>query len=315
MGKFRNISWFKNEPILNCLLTPFLKAGFFALILDDIYYNRINKKYIEAFEQKFGEYRPTDFEQNIINSLNSEGIALAHISDFVSDEIAVGLRERFNRLMVEKGEEYINDISVFNKDLFLNGDLTEDYSILSFVFNRAFFNIASTYLQQIARVGYVQENLVIATEGERTSSRNWHRDGADKKILKVFLYHSVVQKQNGPFEFIKHTHYKGVHKDIMSLKSTGLYGGSTAKDRLQSLVDQNDFLNNNIVSAEGGEGTIIFCDTSGIHRGGHCSTGERRMLTLAYYSNAALLNVPKFKISKTATIPQDRNHLMAFGLK
>lgn len=312
----KKINWFKNENRLKWIKSRALRSVYFDLVMNDNFYAYQNKKYIDTFQDVYGSYELTKTEKRIISDMNSHGVAVANLDEFFSEDMLELLLNRFDkkleadRATVHKKLDYIREVD-------LNGDLTEDTVISKYIFNRSLLNIVNIYMGQIARLGYKEESLAFTgSDNKRSNARHWHRDGADKKIIKIFLYLNDVTKKNGAFEYIKDTHYKGVFADISSLKNTGLHGGPKGSDRLQPLVDSmTEVFDQRIFTAEGSAGTLVFCDTSGIHRGGHCVDGERKALSLAYYSNSAFLSLGAFSLSKQDQLPDELMYKLTFGLR
>ena len=105
-------------------------------------------------------------------------------------------------------------------------------------------------------------NVSVDYKGEHTSpkfTQLFHRDGDDVKLLKVFMYLTDVDIDNGPFQYI-------------------------AKSHIKPWKDQ-DINKGSIFTATGKSGQIIFCDTNGLHRGLILNKGYRVMLTLVYTSS------------------------------
>lgn len=312
------INWFKGQKRRTQLGSNIWSKLYFLSSLDDHYYLRTNKKYIEGKSKfKFSD-RLDNKHIEIINSLNKNGVAVANLSDFFTDSNSVldKLNERFDQLSANRGESYMNDNSSYNKELSLNPTLSEDPDLANLVFEETFSIIGNEYLELIPRFGVCQEFIAKPTvENKRTSSRVWHRDGADKRIMKVFVYLNDVSAENGPFEYIKGTHFKGAFKDVGSLNAMGINGRGGLENGYDGIVDNLLSIKNDLFfQGVGKKGSVIFADTSGIHRGGHCVEGERRMIHLAYYTNAAFLKVKPYSIESTYASKMSEFQKVVFGL-
>lgn len=110
-----------------------------------------------------------------------------------------------------------------------------------------------------------------------TESQLWHRDGDDRMILKVFIYLVDVDMDNGPFWFIPGTHLRRC-----------ISPGSVAEppriddQAMRMLIGDEQWK-----SFTGPSETIIFADTTGLHKGGKCDMRERILLTFEYVSGAS----------------------------
>jgi hypothetical protein len=105
-------------------------------------------------------------------------------------------------------------------------------------------------------------------------SQLWHRDPEEKKMIKVFIYLNDVNENNGPFFYVKGSQPSGKSK-ISKFAPQYLPKGSYPDEA----TVKNTILLDQIVCAKGKAGTIIFCDTAGLHKGGFAVEGERKMST------------------------------------
>ncbi len=120
----------------------------------------------------------------------------------------------------------------------------------------------------------------------RVESQRWHRDAWDNHIVKVFVYFTEVGDEAGPFEYVRGSATGG--------DSARLYpwqpGGTYPPDDFDGLIDEHDRM-----TLTGGAGTVIFCDTSGFHRGGWAKT-KPRVLSYHTYVGATATKNPRFKV-------------------
>jgi hypothetical protein len=116
---------------------------------------------------------------------------------------------------------------------------------------------------------------------QRVGSQNWHRDPEDLHVVKVFLYFSDVDGEAGPFEYVQGSVEGGRYGDAWPWRVRG--GTYPPTGELEKLVSPSDR-----VSAEGRAGTIIFCDTSGWHRGGFAKSKPRTLSIHTYVSPASV---------------------------
>jgi hypothetical protein len=103
-------------------------------------------------------------------------------------------------------------------------------------------------------------------------SQIWHRDG-DGTVLKLFVYLNDVSGGNGPFTYAPGSH-------ISPFRQINYKERPKTDDELRKLLNcyTRDF-----VMAIGQKGTAVLANTSGMHKGGHVSEGERKALLIAYY--------------------------------
>jgi hypothetical protein len=123
---------------------------------------------------------------------------------------------------------------------------------------------------------------------ERIESQQWHRDPWDNHIVKVFVYFSDVGEGAGPFEYVRGSPAGGRYGDMWPWVPKGIY---PPHDKLEAAVAQKDRL-----TVTGPAGTMIFCDTSGFHRGGSART-RPRILSYHTYVCPPLEKSPRFKVN------------------
>lgn len=140
----------------------------------------------------------------------------------------------------------------------------------------------------------------VGSEQQRVGAQAWHRDPEDLHVVKVFVYFSDVGDQAGPFEYIPGSAEGGRYGHLWpwSIKSS-VY---PSQEELASQIPEAD-----VVSATGAAGTIIFCDTSGLHRGGFSTKDPRILAAITYLSPAAYISrrTPRrFRIEPAIEAPE-----------
>ena len=112
-------------------------------------------------------------------------------------------------------------------------------------------------------------------------SQRWHRDPEDRNMLKMFLYMTdVLDEASGPFTYIKGSQPGGPMEHVFRQRPpAATYPELGAVEK----AIPKEFMH----MALGKTGTIIFADTSGLHKGGYTTSRERIMYTGTFYSNAS----------------------------
>jgi hypothetical protein len=122
---------------------------------------------------------------------------------------------------------------------------------------------------------------------ERIESQQWHRDPWDNHIVKVFVYFSDVDEGAGPFEYVRGSPAGGRYGDLWPWVPKGIY---PPQDELGRAVAPEDCL-----TVTGPAGTMIFCDTSGFHRGG-AARSKPRVLSYHTYVCPPTDKSPRFRV-------------------
>lgn len=120
----------------------------------------------------------------------------------------------------------------------------------------------------------------------REWSQSWHRDPEAERLIKVFLFLEDVDTDSGPFEYIARSHAGGFAAACEPRRYAN-----------QEYVEQSiprEAKRRFVASA----GTLVFADTSGLHRGGYTRTKRRLNCVWTYLPE----DRPKFTLE---SLPAD----------
>jgi len=250
-----------------------------------------------ASRRRYDRARPAldATQQRIVAQLRADGYATLPLADLVPDtsvwdtlesdaerfvaETAAGLeREREGgeaALRRRPGKEFL--VRKYSRDVELG---LEDPWLRLGVEPRL-LDIANTYLGMWSKLEYVDVWYTPpAGEEERRSSQRWHRDFNDRHLLKAFLYLVDVDEQTGPFEYVPRSASGGELDKLWPWRPLG--ENYPPEDELAERIDGR------AVSFTAPKGTLIFCNTSGFHRGGFASGKPRVLATFTWDSPASL---------------------------
>jgi ectoine hydroxylase-related dioxygenase (phytanoyl-CoA dioxygenase family) len=118
---------------------------------------------------------------------------------------------------------------------------------------------------------------------ERVSSQRWHRDYNDERLVKVFIYLRDVDEDTGPLEFVPGSSIGGEYAKEWPWRpvSNDLY---PPQDEFDERIPKSAQM-----ALTGPEGSMIFCNTSGFHRGGYATGDRPRVMAVYNYSSPASL--------------------------
>ena len=168
-------------------------------------------------------------------------------------------------------------------------EIRTDSPVTAFAAHPKILDAVNAYFGVVSKLHELDLNIthVISPEEARAGSQRWHRDPEDKKICKVFLYLTDVDETSGPFNYIVGSQYGGKWRGLFPQRPpAGNYPPDGAVEKIVPKEDMRAFT--------GRAGTIIFCDTSGLHRGGYATGKERIMLTAGFVTNGCASG-PKFQ--------------------
>lgn len=146
-------------------------------------------------------------------------------------------------------------------------------------------HIAGTYMTLAPKFRGFSLRMTLPVPAGTTEyySQRWHRDPEDKKMLKMFIYMTdVLQSDEGPFTYMKGSQPGGpLERMFPQVPPAATYPEQGAVEKMAEL-------NARIAICTAPAGTIIFADTSGLHKGGYTISKPRVMYTSTYYSQASL---------------------------
>ena len=129
--------------------------------------------------------------------------------------------------------------------------------------------IASAYLKQQAVLTDITLHSAIPTETEREGSSHWHRDRGDFQFFRAFLYVDTIDNQGATVSYIPFSQRFGkYHSKFFNPRCTG------------SVITSG--MNLPSVTVTGKSGTVLFCDTGGIHANNNARSGRSLKLLIVY---------------------------------
>lgn len=158
-----------------------------------------------------------------------------------------------------------------------------DHPWLQLAASRRMLDIVNSYIGMWAKLSYVDEWYTPpgGSDAERLGSQRWHRDYNDRHLVKVFLYLDDVGAGSGPFEYVPGSAPGGPFDAEWPWAPLG-----------DTYPDQEEFARRVPASATmtltAPAGTLIFCNTSGFHRGGYVTERRRVIAVINYVSPAAV---------------------------
>lgn len=265
---------------------------FFSRIVNAAWYRLANAYFVVRFWRPVWWYvvnregravyhkmnRPLDAVQmRAINDLRRDGIAMVHIDELFP------------------GKNIFQELSAYAKDLYPHADTKTAKTFLRNLwdavplmdFKNPFFRFAidekvadcaHAYMELAAKFYYFTLNITtpVPEGSEAVFSQRWHRDPEDRKMCKIFLYLTDVDEGSGPFIYVRGSQEGGIWRNWYP--QVGLRGGATPSEaEVRSHIPPED-----IIVGTARAGTLIFCDTSGLHRGGYATKNERVMFTAGY---------------------------------
>jgi hypothetical protein len=228
----------------------------------------------------------------LVESLRRDGIAVVDVRELVGDELWAEaladvepfVAEQVARLdTLAEQPQHKDEVIVRRFELRDDGParLALDSPWLQIGVADAVLEVVNEYRGLATKLFYVDNWFTppFASADQRIASQRWHRDPEEEHVVKTFLYLADVDEDGGPFEYVKGSAPGNRYGDVFP------YGGKVKNPSDEDLAA-------NVPAEEhatmtGPAGTMIFCDTSGFHRGGYARARPRVMALWSYVSPAA----------------------------
>jgi len=246
----------------------------------------------------FGEAPPSldDVQQSILTDVREQGYSVRSFDEVFSDpalwQEIEEQRDRFvssteadlaaggEHVRVRPGKEFVVRLQSYGVEL---GPTDPWFRAVA---SERLLDLANAYLEMWSKLEYVDVwySVPQPATGERISSQRWHRDYNDKHLLKVFLYLVDVDESMGPFQYVAGSQPGGRYADAWAWQPLGQ--NYPTEEELEARVPASE-----VKAFTGPAGTLVFCNTSGFHRGGFSTTAPRVLATATYSSPASLASL------------------------
>lgn len=160
--------------------------------------------------------------------------------------------------------------------------------------------IVNSYLRLWSKLSYADQ-WYTPPRGEdaaRLGSMRWHRDYNDQHLVKVFVYLVDVDVETGPFEYVPGSARGGRFANEWPWTPAG--ETYPPPEEFHRRVPESA-----VATFSAPAGSMIFCNTSGLHRGGHATVKPRSIFVFNYVSPAGLevLVDRNFDVGDAAGLP------------
>jgi hypothetical protein len=219
------------------------------------------------------------FATTAVDRVNAASLSYSDEMDLSSLEHN---RDRFRRFFRDKGEAKLDDyILKMNPE---NSILSSDHPLITIGLSAPLLHVVSNYMNLWPKLIYADGWYSIPMDpGKRIGSQQWHRDPEDKQMVKVYLYFSDIDADAGAMEYIIGTsnalHGRGIEIGEWKAAGANLYPSTE--------VVEKSFPTSQHFSCSGPVGTLLFCDTTGLHRGGISKSKPRVVATWTFVTPAS----------------------------
>jgi hypothetical protein len=267
--------------------------------------------------RRFASHRPAldNVQRRVVEALDRDGFTVMPFSDLVGVEVAGAVLEQGASFVAQTesalteeasgssaaglrrrvGKEFVIRAYSFDE---VTLDLAENAWLRTCLSHRL-LDVANAYLRMWAKLSYVDlwYTAPQPERSERTASQLWHRDFDDKHLLKAFVYLVDVDETAGPFEYVSGSQPGGRYASSWpwAPMETGRISESDVSDTVATDA---------VKTLTALRGTLILCNTSGLHRGGFATAKPRALATATYCSAASLkaLSVRNFSVAGNGAV-------------
>lgn len=169
-------------------------------------------------------------------------------------------------------------------------------------------DLANGYFGMFTRMYHVDvwDTIALKHDGPLIGGQKWHRDPADIKLLKCFLYFTDVDEGSGAMQYVPYSRPREKYGHLWP-QDAPFDGARPPGKEFPLYVPPCDW-----ITASYPKGTLVLADTAGFHRGGRAETWNRVLATWAYSSQAC--RWPRAFRVDTANIPDDLSEAARWAL-
>lgn len=262
-----------------------------------IWFYFINRKSRILFQKNIPKLDA--IQARILKELTKTGIARTTLDELFQGENKLYILKEYTSYLYDNNDNIqTTERKKFLKDLWdPTAPLDFTNPFIKLALNRKLLDIVNSYMRMWTKLMYAALQITVPVQegSPAQASQRWHRDPQEKRMCKVFIYLNDVDEDAGPFIYIPGSTFGNKYGRLFPQRSPeGIYPPEGA---VEKVIPPND-----IKVQTGKAGTVIFCDTSGLHRGGYATQKERIMFT-------AFFAAPSFKEKVWYKLPDNLDEI------
>lgn len=176
----------------------------------------------------------------------------------------------------------ISPIYIFNMQ-----QIFENLDLLNIILDQSLLAVAQEYLNcsPILDAVSLWWSAPFNGKGKSEAAQEYHYDMDRIKFLKIFIYLTDVNPENGPHCYVKGSHVRKPRALLLD--------GRKSDDQIRTYYPESQ-----INELCGPQGTIIFADTRGFHKGKPLTNGYRLIFQMEYANSLFGQNYPKIRVDR-----------------
>jgi hypothetical protein len=237
-----------------------------------LFWRLVNLPAIRSFRN--ARLRLSPLQERLLADLRSEGLAVTSLEElFGNPQLSARLAHAEEKLRSRRRQYHKKPFFIDYFDPVPKLDLDNPFVLL--MLDPRILDVVNSYLELFARITYYTLQETAVTGKGRAFSQQWHRDPQEQRLCKVFLYLYDVDENTGPFTYVPRSS-RG-HEYARLFPQRPPHGSYPSAEDIERHLPKEK-----VRVVTGKAGTVIFCDTTGLHCGGYAKERSRIMLTLSY---------------------------------
>ncbi len=226
-------------------------------------------------------------QKRILNDFKRDGIAITHLDELFPHSDWQHVLTTYGNSLKEKS--FQNSVKTFWQEMWDVKTLPLDPKnnpFVRFALEEKNIAITNAYQGMYSRLHSIglSETIPVTPGTPAIQSQQWHRDVGNKTYPKIFVYLTDVEDEDGPFIYLKGSQLGGKWWHLFP--QINQY--TPALGRIRDGDIETPPTNADILRCTGRAGTLVFADTSGIHKGGYSTRNPRFASIITYFSDKSM---------------------------
>lgn len=243
-----------------------------------------NRRYIKLQDTAPINLGPV--EERICADLAKDGVSITSMEELFPESDWFSVLKAYGE--ERRKESFQNKVKTYWREMWDVKRFLLDFKnpFLRLALEDKVLGIANRYMGMYSKLHSIglSETIPVKPGTPAIQSQQWHRDIGNKKYLKMFIYFSDVEEPDGPFIFLKGSHPNGRWAELFpQINPYTKDSGRISDDDIVRAVPREEILH-----CIGKAGTVVFADTTGLHKGGYSVRNPRLASITTFYSKHSM---------------------------
>jgi hypothetical protein len=232
--------------------------------------------------QKYAKSLPklSPFDQSIVDAVNREGVFITSLEDLAITSTSKLLTSAMSIVSTLQADIWDGSIKLQWDGSTQVITLTDYQDIFLWGLEKRLLNIVENCIGLPITYHGVNLRRNIPKSDQKGREGGWHKDGEDRRVVKIIIYLNDISEKNGPFEYIPKPltpsllSFRHIYPKILKQGFSAL-----SDDEIKKIVPESQWK-----ACLGPAGTVIFVDTRSVFHHGKLPREERSSLFFVYTS-------------------------------